>query len=106
MKGLFKSKPKTPADVVRQTRDLLLYAQRVPSDSRESKRDEKVRVFSSLSLCDLFESSSGFFDPDPILFCRFCLCKSKSVLNFLFVIYFAEIKLISEIWLSDGVCEI
>jgi len=46
MKGLFKSKPKTPADVVRQTRDLLLYAQRVPSDSRESKRDEKMAELS------------------------------------------------------------
>lgn len=41
MKGLFKSKPRTPADVVRQTRDLLIYAQRTP-DSRESKREEKV----------------------------------------------------------------
>ncbi|XP_062013611.1 putative MO25-like protein At5g47540 [Rosa rugosa] len=41
MKGLFKSKPRTPADVVRQTRDLLIYAQRSP-DSRESKREEKM----------------------------------------------------------------
>ncbi|RXH85813.1 hypothetical protein DVH24_014397 [Malus domestica] len=41
MKGLFKSKPRTPADIVRQTRDLLVYAQR-PPDSRESKREEKM----------------------------------------------------------------
>ncbi|KAM1108733.1 hypothetical protein ACFX13_005439 [Malus domestica] len=41
MKGLFKSKPRTPADIVRQTRDLLVYAQRAP-DSRESKREEKM----------------------------------------------------------------
>ncbi|KAM1005285.1 hypothetical protein ACFX14_005472 [Malus domestica] len=41
MKGLFKSKPRTPADIVRQTRDLLVYAQRAP-DPRESKREKKV----------------------------------------------------------------
>ncbi|RXH85827.1 hypothetical protein DVH24_016880 [Malus domestica] len=40
MKGLFKSKPRTPADIVHQTRDLLVYAQRAP-DPRESKREEK-----------------------------------------------------------------
>lgn len=43
MKGLFKSKPKTPVELVRQTRDLLMYAQR-NSDTRESKREEKVRI--------------------------------------------------------------
>lgn len=41
MKALFKSKPKTPADLVRQTRDLLMYADRT-SDIRDSKREEKV----------------------------------------------------------------
>lgn len=41
MKGLFKSKPRTPVDIVRQTRDLLIYAGRSP-DNRESKREEKV----------------------------------------------------------------
>ncbi|KAA3489005.1 Proteinase inhibitor I25, cystatin [Gossypium australe] len=41
MKGLFKSKPRTPVDIVRQTRDLLIYADRSP-DSRESKREEKM----------------------------------------------------------------
>lgn len=41
MKALFKSKPKTPADLVRQTRDLLMYADRT-SDTRETKREEKV----------------------------------------------------------------
>ncbi|GFY90662.1 Mo25 family protein [Actinidia rufa] len=41
MKSLFKSKPKTPVDLVRQTRDLLIYADR-GSDSRESKREEKI----------------------------------------------------------------
>ncbi|KAJ7946387.1 Mo25 family protein [Quillaja saponaria] len=41
MKGLFKSKPRTPVDIVRQTRDLLIYAGRNP-DSRENKREEKM----------------------------------------------------------------
>lgn len=64
MKGLFKSKPRTPADIVRQTRDLFLYADRSNSlpDLRESKREEKVsplsfpdNVVGSLSLSmDLF----------------------------------------------------
>lgn len=43
MKGLFKSKPRTPVDIVRQTRDLLIYVGRSP-DTRESKREEKVRL--------------------------------------------------------------
>lgn len=41
MKGLFKSKPQTPADIVRQTRELLIYANRDP-DPRDNKRDEKM----------------------------------------------------------------
>lgn len=41
MKVLFKSKPRTPIDIVRQTRDLLIYANR-GSDIRESKREEKA----------------------------------------------------------------
>ncbi|KHG01174.1 hypothetical protein F383_20905 [Gossypium arboreum] len=41
MKGLFKSKPRTPVDIVRQTRDLLSFAAR-SSESRESKREEKM----------------------------------------------------------------
>nr|KJB69181.1 hypothetical protein B456_011G009300 [Gossypium raimondii] len=41
MKGLFKSKPRTPVDIVRQTRDLLMYVGR-SSDSREAKREEKM----------------------------------------------------------------
>jgi hypothetical protein len=44
MKGLFKSKPRTPADVVRQTRELLIYLD-LHSASRgaDAKREEKVR---------------------------------------------------------------
>jgi hypothetical protein len=44
MKGLFKSKPRTPPDVVRQTRELLIYLD-LHSGSRgaDAKREEKVR---------------------------------------------------------------
>ncbi|KAL8488058.1 hypothetical protein ACS0TY_024366 [Phlomoides rotata] len=42
MKGLFKSKPKTPADLVRQTRDLLIFVDHGGPDTKESKRDEKT----------------------------------------------------------------
>lgn len=45
MKGLFKSKPKTPVEVVRQARELLMYVERV-NDTREGKREEKVGNFS------------------------------------------------------------
>ncbi|KAG5574421.1 hypothetical protein H5410_054555 [Solanum commersonii] len=45
MKGLFKSKPKTPADLVRQTRELLMYVERV-NDTREGKREEKMMELS------------------------------------------------------------
>ncbi|GER30651.1 Mo25 family protein [Striga asiatica] len=42
MKSLFKSKPKTPVDLVRQTRDLLVLVDRGGADVKEIKRDEKV----------------------------------------------------------------
>lgn len=42
MKSLFKSKPRTPADLVRQTRDLLIFVDLGGPDTKESKRDEKV----------------------------------------------------------------
>ncbi|KAI4365036.1 hypothetical protein MLD38_021056 [Melastoma candidum] len=41
MKGLFKSKPRTPVDIVRQTRDLLV-ALDLNAESKESKREEKM----------------------------------------------------------------
>ncbi|RZS18539.1 hypothetical protein BHM03_00050831, partial [Ensete ventricosum] len=41
MKGLFKSKPRTPADIVRHTRELLIYVD-LNSNSRDTKREEKV----------------------------------------------------------------
>ncbi|KAG8385836.1 hypothetical protein BUALT_Bualt03G0086600 [Buddleja alternifolia] len=48
MKGLFKSKPKTPADLVRQTRDLLIFADGGAPDTKESKRDDKMVELSKL----------------------------------------------------------
>nr|XP_016506019.1 PREDICTED: putative MO25-like protein At5g47540 [Nicotiana tabacum] len=45
MKGLFKSKPKTPVDLVRQTRDLLMFLERA-ADTRETKKDEKMMELS------------------------------------------------------------
>lgn len=50
MKALFKPKPKTPADLVRQTRDLLILADR-GTDTKESKREEKV--LDSINSCFL-----------------------------------------------------
>ncbi|CAL9083229.1 unnamed protein product [Musa acuminata var. zebrina] len=41
MKGLFKSKPRTPAEIVRHTRELLIYVD-LNSNSRDTKREEKV----------------------------------------------------------------
>ncbi|KAG6535057.1 hypothetical protein ZIOFF_000011 [Zingiber officinale] len=41
MKGLFKSKPRTPAELVRQTRDLLAYVDANPNP-RNGKRDDKM----------------------------------------------------------------
>ncbi|GAB4830756.1 hypothetical protein Ancab_004789 [Ancistrocladus abbreviatus] len=48
MKGLFKSKPRTPAELVRLTRDLLIYFDRDANNVRESKRDEKMAELSKL----------------------------------------------------------
>ncbi|KAK9285509.1 hypothetical protein L1049_024703 [Liquidambar formosana] len=47
MKGLFKSKPRTPAELVRLTRELLIYADR-NTETRESKREEKMSELSKL----------------------------------------------------------
>jgi hypothetical protein len=45
MKGLFKSKPRTPVDVVRQTRENLVHLD-LHSGSRggDAKREEKVKI--------------------------------------------------------------
>ncbi|XP_043688743.1 putative MO25-like protein At5g47540 isoform X1 [Telopea speciosissima] len=47
MKGLFKSKPRTPPEVVRQTRELLIFAD-CNGNTREDKRQEKMAELSKL----------------------------------------------------------
>ncbi|KAJ9146952.1 hypothetical protein P3X46_029164 [Hevea brasiliensis] len=49
MKGLFKSKPRTPVEVVHQTRELLIYADK-NMETRERKREEKMSELSKLIL--------------------------------------------------------
>ena len=73
MKSLFKPKPRTPVDVVRQTRDLLMYTDRSP-ETKESKREEKVRsppVFFFLlpSWGFYFRFPSSCLNVSIILFC-------------------------------------
>ncbi|KAJ0232966.1 putative MO25-like protein [Hirschfeldia incana] len=67
MKGLFKSKPRTPPDIVRQTRDLLSYADRSVSipDLRESKRQEKLSELSK-NLRELKLILYGNSDAEPV----------------------------------------
>jgi hypothetical protein len=55
MKGLFKSKPRTPADVVRQTRELLIFID-LNSNISGAKREEKV----NFSISVFFFSLSTF----------------------------------------------
>ncbi|KAG6507675.1 hypothetical protein ZIOFF_033026 [Zingiber officinale] len=43
MKGLFKPKPRTPADIVRHTRELLVYID-LNANSRDPKREEKLQA--------------------------------------------------------------
>ncbi|KAK4748053.1 hypothetical protein SAY87_014639 [Trapa incisa] len=65
MKGLFKSKPRTPSDIVRQTRDLLIFIDRNP-DPRENKREEKmVELYRDIRelKCILYGSSEA--EPVP-----------------------------------------
>ncbi|KAI3466514.1 hypothetical protein Pfo_023177 [Paulownia fortunei] len=65
MKGLFKSKPKTPADLVRQTRDLLIFADRGGPDTKESKREEKMMELSKL-IRDLKQVLYGDSESEPV----------------------------------------
>ncbi|CAK7323268.1 unnamed protein product [Dovyalis caffra] len=65
MKGLFKSKPRTPVDVVRQTRDLLIYADRSSSSLSDSKRDEKMAELGK-SIRDLKSILYGNSESEPV----------------------------------------
>ncbi|KAI8567309.1 hypothetical protein RHMOL_Rhmol02G0111100 [Rhododendron molle] len=65
MKSLFKSKPKTPVDLVRQTRDLLVYADLNAPDTREIKREEKMFELSKL-LRELKSILYGNSETEPV----------------------------------------
>lgn len=59
MKSFFRTKPKTPAELVHQTRDLLIFADRAAAlDIKDVKRDEKV---SSLFFMVSFLASQSLF---------------------------------------------
>ncbi|KAM7271066.1 hypothetical protein ACFE04_030280 [Oxalis oulophora] len=49
MKGLFKSKPRTPPELVNHTRELLLFVHR-NTETRQKKRDEKMAELNNLIL--------------------------------------------------------
>lgn len=66
MKVLFKSKPRTPVDLVRQTREFLIYAEHSSdSDPRESKREEKMVELSKL-IRDLKHVLYGNSEAEPV----------------------------------------
>ncbi|XP_008798485.1 putative MO25-like protein At5g47540 isoform X2 [Phoenix dactylifera] len=64
MKGLFKSKPRTPADVVRQTRDLLIYVD-INWNTREAKREDKMQELSK-NIRELKSILYGNSEAEPV----------------------------------------
>lgn len=65
MKSFFRTKPKTPAELVRQTRDLLIFADRAAAlDIKDVKRDEKMMELSKL-IRDLKHLLYGDSDSKP-----------------------------------------
>ncbi|KAI3718621.1 hypothetical protein L6452_19500 [Arctium lappa] len=64
MKGLFKSKPKTPVDLVRQTRDLLIFVDLNP-ETRVSKREDKFAELGKL-LRELKQILYGNSEAEPV----------------------------------------
>ncbi|GER44893.1 Mo25 family protein [Striga asiatica] len=65
MKVLFKAKPKTPADLVRQTRDLLILADGGVLDTKESKRDDKMMELGKL-IRELKQVLYGDSESEPV----------------------------------------
>uniref|UniRef100_A0A0C9S729 TSA: Wollemia nobilis Ref_Wollemi_Transcript_9849_1799 transcribed RNA sequence n=1 Tax=Wollemia nobilis TaxID=56998 RepID=A0A0C9S729_9CONI len=63
MKGLFKSKPRTPADVVKQVRDLLVYTD--SAIPREPRREEKMQELSK-SIREMKSILYGNGDAEPV----------------------------------------
>ncbi|ONM59129.1 Putative MO25-like protein [Zea mays] len=66
MKGLFKSKPRTPVDIVRQTRECLVYLD-LHSDSRsgDAKREEKMTELSK-NIRDMKSILYGNGESEPV----------------------------------------
>ncbi|XP_052182138.1 putative MO25-like protein At5g47540 isoform X1 [Diospyros lotus] len=64
MKSLFKSKPKTPADLVLQAGDLLTYLDR-SSGTRDSKREEKMTELSKL-IREIKSTLYGNSEAEPV----------------------------------------
>ncbi|XP_004486227.1 putative MO25-like protein At5g47540 [Cicer arietinum] len=65
MKGLFKAKPRTPIDIVRQTRDLLVYFDR-STESRDSKREEKQMTELCKNIRELKSILYGNSESEPV----------------------------------------
>ncbi|KAF7007810.1 hypothetical protein CFC21_022707 [Triticum aestivum] len=67
MKGLFKSKPRTPADVVRQTRELLIYVDlHAGSRGADPKREEEKMAELSKNIRDLKCILYGNGEHEPV----------------------------------------
>ncbi|KAM0937671.1 putative armadillo-like helical protein [Dioscorea sansibarensis] len=64
MKGLFKSKPRTPAELVRQARELLIYID-LNGPSREGKREEKMAELSK-TIRELKSILYGNSESEPV----------------------------------------
>lgn len=80
VKDLLKTKPRSPADHVRLTRELLRYIDR-DGDLRDAKREEKVGLVNALSLflcLSIFRFGSFFF-----FFLSLCLCQGLVLLGIL-----------------------
>ncbi|XP_057430571.1 putative MO25-like protein At5g47540 isoform X2 [Lotus japonicus] len=65
MKGLFKPKPRTPVEIVRQTRDLLLFFDR-PPETRETKREEKQMSELCKNIRELKSILYGNSESEPV----------------------------------------
>ncbi|PKA49844.1 Putative MO25-like protein [Apostasia shenzhenica] len=63
MKGLFKSKPRSPVELVRQTRELLIYVDKW--DNRDVKHEDKLAELSKL-IRDLKSVLYGIDDAEPV----------------------------------------
>lgn len=80
MKGLFKPKPKTPAELVRHARELLIFVES-NTEARENKRAEKViRISISLFGLFLFQLDYDFlFSWFDLILWGFILCEETKM---------------------------